>query len=230
MKEALARQEHEIVYNLCIWGTADVFSWGNDTAISWRMSNDINPSWDRVKNILNQNTFHLDSTGFWGHNDADMLEVGNGLTLAESRSHFALWAAMKSPLFIGTDLTALSKEAVDILKNKELLAFNQDDVFGSPAKPYKWGTNPDGTFDPARPAEFWAGESKSGILVLMLNTQEQNQTKTALWSQIPGLDGSAHRVTDVWTGKDLGCMLQYSADVETHDTAAILVSKEPCGN
>jgi len=32
-----------------------------------------------------------------------MLEVGNGnLTLAENRAHFALWAAMKSPLIIGT--------------------------------------------------------------------------------------------------------------------------------
>ena len=34
--------------------------------------------------------------------DADMLEVGNnGLTLSEQRSHFALWAAVKSPLLIG---------------------------------------------------------------------------------------------------------------------------------
>ena len=34
-----------------------------------------------------------------------MLEVGNGaLTAAETRKHFALWAAMKSPLLIGTNL------------------------------------------------------------------------------------------------------------------------------
>lgn len=43
---------------------------------------------------------HVD---FWGYLDPDMLEVGNGnLTLAENRAHFALWAAMKSPLIIGT--------------------------------------------------------------------------------------------------------------------------------
>lgn len=40
---------------------------------------------------------------FWGHPDPDMLEVGNGnVTDAEGRSHFALWAAMKAPLIIGT--------------------------------------------------------------------------------------------------------------------------------
>ena len=42
---------------------------------------------------------------FWGRPDPDMLEVNNGqLTLAENRAHFALWAAMKSPLLIGTDV------------------------------------------------------------------------------------------------------------------------------
>lgn len=45
----------------------------------------------------------MHTVDFWGHNDPDMLEVGNGnLTLAENRAHFALWAAMKSPLIIGT--------------------------------------------------------------------------------------------------------------------------------
>lgn len=40
---------------------------------------------------------------FWGHPDPDMLEIGNGnVTDAEGRSHFALWAAMKAPLIIGT--------------------------------------------------------------------------------------------------------------------------------
>lgn len=238
MKEALARQSHEIVYSMCIWGTADVFSWGNDTAISWRLSNDIDPSWSRVKNILNQATFHLDSVGFWGHNDADMLEVGNGLTLAEARSHFAFWAAMKSPLLIGTNLTALSRDEVAVLKNRRLLAFNQDDVVGAPARPYRWGTNPDGTYDAARPAEFWSGDSKDGVLVLMLNTQDQPQTKVARWADVPqfqsrqeqqqDMTNGNRRVVDVWSGRDLGCMGQYSANVGAHDTAAILVSKQTC--
>lgn len=40
-----------------------------------------------------------------GFNDPDMLQIGNGgLRLCEERSHFALWAALKSPLLIGADL------------------------------------------------------------------------------------------------------------------------------
>lgn len=56
---------------------------------------------------------------FWGHNDADMLEVGNDdISLEVSRTHFALWAAMKSPLMIGADVSFTSV----ILKDKLTLA------------------------------------------------------------------------------------------------------------
>lgn len=227
MRDALVKQSRKILYNLCIWGTADVFAWGKETAISWRMSGDISPNWGSVMNILNINSFHMNTVDFYSHNDADMLEVGNGdLTTAETRSHFALWAAMKSPLLIGTDISVLSQANIDILKNKYLLAFNQDDKFGKPAAPYKWGINPDWTFNKTHPAEFWAGESQKGHLVLMVNTLDQKTTKTAVWSEVPGLKGKKHKVTDVWTGKSLGCLSEYKVDVESHDTAAILVGAE----
>ena len=228
MRDALKQQEREILLSLCIWGTADVYSWGNDTGVNWRMSNDISPDFTIVKRILNENSFRRDSITFWGHNDADMLEVGNGdLTPAETRSHFAFWAAMKSPLLIGTDITVLSNDNIAILKNQYLLAFNQDDMYGAPAAPYKWGTNPDYTFNQSFPAEYWAGASKAGNLVLMLNTGNDTVTKQATWSEIPGLDGSAYQVTEVWTGTDLGCVQDaYSTDVASHDTAAVLVGAE----
>lgn len=226
MRDALAKQTHEIVLSLCIWGTADVFSWGNTTGVSWRMSGDISPEWSSVTHILNLNSFKMNSVGFWGHNDADMLEVGNGnLTPAETRTHFALWAAMKSPLLIGTDISVLSQDNINILKNKDLLAFNQDDVYGRPATPYKWGINPNWTYNSTYPAEFWAGPSKNGHLVLMVNTLGQTTTKKAVWSEIPGLSAGRYRVKDVWSGKSLGCLTSYSASVAAHDTAVILVGQ-----
>ena len=230
MRDALAAQEHEILLSLCIWGTADVFSWGNNTGVNWRMSDDIGPEWDSVAHILNLNSFRLDSINFWGHNDMDMLEVGNGdLTLQETRSHFAFWAALKSPLLIGTDVSMLSDDNLAILKNQHLLAFNQDDMYGSPARPYKWGTNPDYTYNETWPAEFWSGRSQAGTLVLMLNPGDAEVEKEANWSEVPGLGGSAYQVTDVWTGADLGCVSDgYATNVSSHDTAAVLVG-QACG-
>ncbi|KAL7946094.1 glycoside hydrolase family 27 protein [Trichoderma barbatum] len=226
MRDALAKQRHEIVLSICIWGEADVFSWGSSTGINWRMSGDIFPEWRSVTDIINLNSFKMNYVDFWGHNDADMLEVGNGnLTPAETRTHFALWAAMKSPLLIGTDLALLSKDNIKLLKNKHLLAFNQDKVYGRPATPYKWGVNPDWTFNSTHPAEFWAGPSTKGHLVLMMNTLDRTVKKTAKWSEIPGLSAGHYEVRDVWTNKNLGCLSSYKTAVAAHDTAVILVGK-----
>ncbi|KAL1637923.1 hypothetical protein SLS56_000480 [Neofusicoccum ribis] len=228
MRDALAAQNRTILYSLCDWGQADVQSWGNETGSSWRMSGDITDKWPRILEILNENSFYLNNVDFWGHGDADMLEVGNGnLTLAEARSHFSLWAAMKSPLLIGTALDTLSEENVEVMLNEYLLAFHQDPVFGAPAMPYKWGTNPDWTFDPERPAEYWAGESTNGTLVLVLNTDETAVEKTASWAEVPELDeDGTYQVIDVWTGEALGCTEDgVTVTVGAHDTAAFLVQK-----
>lgn len=226
MRDALAKQNRTILYSLCEWGTANVQQWGNMTASSWRMSNDIDPSWERILDIWNQNSFQLNFVDFWGHPDADMLEVGNGITLPQSRSHFAFWAAMKSPLLIGSDLAKTSAEEIAIMKNKYLLAFNQDPVIGGPATPYKWGTNPDWTFNSSFPAEYWSGASSNGTLVLLFNPFNETRAKSTSFSEIPELGGGAYEVVDIWTDKSLGCVQEkIDVDIQGYDTAGYLVGK-----
>jgi alpha-galactosidase len=172
------------------------------------------------------NSFIVNDADFWGHPDADMLEVGNtGLSTAEERTHFAFWAAMKSPLLIGTNLNTASSDSKSILLNKYLLAFNQDNVYGAPAKPYKWGTNLDYTFNATNPAEFWSGESQQGTLVLMMNTLADSRNMTADFGEIPSLDtDGTYGVLDIWTGKDLGSFTSdFTVEVASHDTAALLL-------
>lgn len=230
MRNALLAQNRTILYSLCEWGEADVVEWGNATGNSWRMSGDINPYWSRVAEILNENSFRMNYVNFWGHNDADMLEIGNGnLSFAESRSHFAFWAAMKSPLIIGTALNLLPTDYVDILKNQYLLAFSQDTVYGTPATPYKWGVNPDWTFNYTNPAEYWSGASTEGTLVMVLNTLDTPAERWVEWSEVPHLEKGpeSFEVTDVWTGKSLGCVKDgIGRVVESHDTIAYLVGRK----
>ena len=156
---------------------------------------------------------------------------------------------MKSPLLIGTavsnyhqnghaalsdqlQLDQLAPETLSILKTKLLLAFNQDDQTGAPAHPYKWGYNPDHTFDASHPAEYWSGSFKQGTLILMLNTEDETASRTAVWSEVPELVGkegeNGFRVVDGWTGEDLGCVVgEYEVRVESHDTAVLHV-QGPC--
>ena len=55
-----------------------------------------------------------------------MLEINNSLSEQEGASHYALWAIMKAPLLIGTDLTAASPATLAVLGNRNLLKINQD--------------------------------------------------------------------------------------------------------
>ena len=232
MRDALLAQNRTILFSLCEWGQAHVQDWGNATGNSWRISGDINPWWSRIAEIMNENSFLLNSVNFWGHNDADMLEIGNGnLTLGESRSHFAFWAAMKSPLIIGTNLESLPTTHLEILKNEYLLRFSQDSVYGAPAKPYKWGINADWTFNATHPAEYWSGESSAGVLVLALNSLETSAIREIVWSEVPHLNTStgtgAFMVTDIWSGKSLGCVAKsINTTVESHDTVGYKVGAD----
>jgi len=44
----------------------------------------------------------------------------------EDKAHFSMWCMLNSPLLAGNDLRPMSKEKVEILTNKELIALNQD--------------------------------------------------------------------------------------------------------
>lgn len=176
------------------------------------------------------NSFLSNYGDFYGHNDPDMLEVGNGnITVEETRTHFALWAMMKSPLLIGTDITRLSQQNIDILQNKYLIAFNQDNSYGKPAMPYKWGVSPDWMYNATNPAEYWSGDSSAGVMVAMFNSLNNTRTMTGHFDEVPQLDGNAYHVVNVWTGEDMGCHKGYvELSVDKHDTAVLLL-KGSCG-
>ena len=113
----------DVLLNVCRWDYPG--TWVGDVADSWRISTDINCSWKSVKGIINQNLY-LSAYALGGHNDMDMLEVGRSMTPEEDRTHFAMWCIMSSPLLVGCDMRNMKPETVELLKNTELIALNQD--------------------------------------------------------------------------------------------------------
>ena len=58
-----------------------------------------------------------------------MLEVGNGkLSPGEDRAHFSIWAMLAAPLIAGNDLRSMTKETIEVLTNREVIAINQDSL------------------------------------------------------------------------------------------------------
>lgn len=127
MRNALQKADRPIFFSICNWGLEDVTEWGPKVGNSWRTAGDIAPTWSSVKYNFEMNQLHPEVAGPGAWNDPDMLEVGNhGLTHAEERTHFALWSIVKAPLIIGCDLNTVSEESLAILKNRDLIALNQD--------------------------------------------------------------------------------------------------------
>ncbi|KAG5353124.1 hypothetical protein C0989_010146 [Termitomyces sp. Mn162] len=42
---------------------------------------------------------------------------------------------------MASTLSAVRPDTLDVLKNKEILAINQDDVIGKSISPFRWGIN-----------------------------------------------------------------------------------------
>ena len=84
------------------------------------------PEWGSVKYIIDKNLYLSAYAGEGHYNDMDMLEIGRGLKPEEEEVHFGMWCIMSSPLLIGCDLTTIPETSLKLLKNKELIALNQD--------------------------------------------------------------------------------------------------------
>lgn len=114
--------------NICRWDYPG--TWVGEIGSSWRMSHDIAPRWNSVNDIIHQALYLSAYAGPGAFNDMDMLEVGRpGLTKEENKTHFGIWCMMTSPLLIGCDLQLLrysNRDAMELLKNTELIALDQD--------------------------------------------------------------------------------------------------------
>ena len=162
--------------------------------------------------------------GHW--NDPDMLEVGNGLTVNEDRAHFSMWAMLASPLMAGNDLRKMSKETLNILTNKDVIAVNQDSL-GIQALRY---SNKDSI-------QVWVKPlAKGNWAVCFLNTASKPQSIDFDWKSNIVKDDVAKlelnagatpfNMVDVWTKKKAGTTKKnLKAIVPSHDVLMIRLEK-----
>ncbi|MEU4744248.1 glycoside hydrolase family 27 protein, partial [Actinosynnema sp. NPDC023658] len=128
MGEALRKTGRDIVYSLCEWGQNKPWEGlGRQVGAQlWRTTGDISDNWGSMLGILDQQVGLEGFSGPGGWNDPDMLEVGNGgMTDAQYRAHFALWAVLNAPLIAGNDIRSMDDATRRILLNPDLLAVDR---------------------------------------------------------------------------------------------------------
>lgn len=223
MRDALNATGKHIVYSVHGPTGSSAVSISN----LWRATPDINNSWTlmmaRATQTSQEITAEPESSAPGSFAMADMLEAFNGtpespgLTDTESRTHFAMWAALKSPLLMGFDVTHASDVAIATLTNPGIIGINQDPL-GEPA-PIRNVTS----------TSIQLGGRLSGSrgVIVLVNTGDAATSLTLTTSAVPGWPvGQEATLTDAWTGKELGKTAggEWAATVVSHDHVAAILS------
>jgi alpha-galactosidase len=106
------------------------YRWAPRIAQSWRTDTDIGFTHDiqfvNVLRNLDHDAAHPSAAGPGHWNDPDYLGPELGMTSAQARAQFSMWAIVAAPLILGSDPRALSSEGVAMLENREVIAVDQD--------------------------------------------------------------------------------------------------------
>ncbi len=196
MGDALQATHRPIVYSLCEYGRANVWTgWGEKSGGNlWRTTGDIEDNWQSMDKIgFSQiKIAPFVKPGHW--NDPDMLEIGNGgMTADEYRTHMSLWSLLAAPLIAGNDLRTMTDETRSILMNTEIIAIDQDPRFQPVTE-----VSHDGDIEVLmRPLH------DGSVAVGIFNRGQQASTGSFSRSSLPaGFKGKTLSVRDLWKHVD----------------------------
>jgi hypothetical protein len=167
--------------------------------------------WSHVASRFNQVANWQPYGGPGGFNDYDSLEVGNGsndgLTPAERQVQMSLWALAASPLILGTDLTNLDPTDLGYLKNRDVLAVDQDAIDAS-------------RIVNTSSAQVFAKTERNGNVIVglfNLTTEPEVISTTASALGLPA--GTAYFLNDLWTHQTTETAGVISPNVPPHAVA-----------
>jgi alpha-galactosidase len=213
MGEALVATQRPIVLSLCEYGRFDVGAWGRDVGGNlWRTTGDIEDTYASMSKIGFDKNGTSRHTGPNGWNDPDMLEVGNGgMTHDEYQTHMALWAMLSAPLILGNDVRSMTPETLDLLKNPEVIAIDQDKA-GAQGLPVKKDSA----------VEIWTKRLADGSTAVgIFNRGETTANASIGWGEL-GLK-PAH-IRDLWNRRDVAADTGNSFIVPKHGVVFLRVA------
>ncbi len=238
MRDAIHATGRPMIFSMCEWGNNKPWLWAAGVGHLWRTTGDICNSWDVDEQhgtyIKNSITRILDmqiglreyaGPGHW--NDPDMLEVGNGhLTAEENRAHFSMWAMIAAPLIAGNDLRKMSKETLQVLTDKDVIAIDQDSL-GIEAFRYAVKDSVETWVKP-----LWGGD----WAICILNRSSKPQLVNFNWKKELIEDKFAKRslnteqntysLYELWEKKKLGTTAGVlKKDIATHDVLLLRLTK-----
>lgn len=214
------RTGRSIVFNICRWRFPG--EWAVDIADSWRTGADITNDFDSVIHQLDRVKCLVKYTRPGHVNDLDMMQIGNGLTLTEEKTHFGMWCMMSTPLMIGCDLTSIRHETLEVLKNKELIELNQDSLCAQ-AYVIKEIRDENGRLS----GEIWMKKlgTKGQRALAFLNRCSKELTMRITLHEA-GYKGEVTEIRDLWAHRNIECKDVIECCLDAHDSAIFRITGE----
>ncbi len=240
MSNALKTAEKPIVFSLCEWGDNQPWNWAKPIGNLWRISGDIYPcfdcefkhkdgnwsSWGFMKILeMRKDIRKFSGPDHW--NDFDMMEVGDGMTNIEDKTHFTMWCMMASPLIAGNDLRKMAKETLALLTNRELIAINQDKLG---IQGFKYAEE-DGL-------EVWVKPLSDGNwAITFVNRTDASKKINFDWKQQNIKDAdfnfetnfstTIYKIKNLWKNKEYGdTKKSFVSDLASHDVIVLKLIKQ----
>lgn len=205
MRDALYKNKRPVLFSICEWGINKPWEWAKDVGHMWRTTYDINfdgrfdgDRWGNQigwSNIIDKQVGLEKYAGPGQWNDPDMLAVGIGMPINESRAHFTMWCMLAAPLMTGNDIRNMDDETKQILTNKNLIAIDQDKLGKQGFKIFD-----DGHF------EIWQKPLSNGeIAICLFNRDTKTKNYKLNWEEIKikEFEGK-YDVTNVWQNNVMG--------------------------
>ncbi|HEV3069983.1 MAG TPA: glycoside hydrolase family 27 protein [Solirubrobacteraceae bacterium] len=170
------------------------YTFGPSSGNSWRTNTDLGVPGDvRFANVL----ANLDADaaqpqaagpGHW--NDPDYLGPDQGMTAAQFRTQFSMWAMLAAPLMLSADLITLSGQSQTTVANGEAIAIDQDPA-GLQAR----------LLASSGEAQVWVKPLSDGSRAIALLNRGWAPLRIATTALAAGMPSAgSYAVRNVWTG------------------------------
>jgi Alpha galactosidase A/Alpha galactosidase C-terminal beta sandwich domain len=170
------------------------YTFGPSSGTSWRTNTDIGvPGNVRFGDVLT----NLDADaaqpqaaapGHW--NDPDYLGPDQGMSGAQFRAQFSMWAVLAAPLMISADLISLSHGSLATVSNREAIAIDQDPA-GVQGR----------LLASSGEGQIWVKPLSDGSRAIAFLNRGSGTVRLATTAVAVGMPGaSGYAVRNVWTG------------------------------
>jgi len=185
----------------------------------WRLTADIKAKWEDLTRAFSNELvarYPLTRPGLYG--DLDMLQIGplgqpnraervfkpSPLTPSEQYFQVTLWSILTQPLLLSCNITTMDDFDLNLVKNNEVLAINQDPLV---KQGYRI-ENKQGNY------EIWAKDlADGGKAVAFFNLSDEEQTLSITAEKL----GKKGMVRDLWRQKDIGELKnEFAVKVNAH--------------